>query len=45
VDLVFKDGRTLGNLVVFNAGDCQSEETFNIEDIADIRIHKHKPGD
>ncbi|MGB7747652.1 MAG: hypothetical protein WBN75_10240 [Verrucomicrobiia bacterium] len=40
VDLTFKDGRILKGLIVLNAEDCQTEEEFNVADIADIRLHK-----
>ena len=41
VDLIFKDGRILSDLMVLNAEDCQTEEEFNVGDIVDIKIHKH----
>lgn len=40
VDLTFKDGRILKGLIILNAEDCQTEEEFNVADIADIRLHK-----
>jgi hypothetical protein len=40
VDLIFKDGRILKGLIILNAEDCQTEEEFNVADIADIRLHK-----
>ena len=40
VDLIFKDGRIQKGLIVLNAEDCQTEDEFNVEDIADIKIHK-----
>jgi hypothetical protein len=39
VDLIFKDGRKLKDLIVLNAEDCETEESFNVDDIADIKIH------
>ena len=40
VDVTLKDGRTLKGLMVFNAEDCQTEQEFKVEDIADIKLHK-----
>jgi len=40
VDLIFKDGHVLKGLIVLNAEDCQTEEKFEVADIADIRLHK-----
>jgi hypothetical protein len=39
VDLVFKDGRILKGVIVLNAEDCETEEAFKIDDIADIKIN------
>jgi hypothetical protein len=40
VDLILKDGRTLKGLLVLNAEDCQTEQEFKVEDIADIKLHR-----
>ena len=40
VDLIFKNGRFLKGIIILNAEDCQTETDFNVEDIAEIKIHK-----
>lgn len=40
VDLYLNDGRTLKGLIVLNAEDCESEESFKVEDIVDIKISR-----
>ena len=40
VDLTLKDGRTLKCLLVYNAEECQTEQEFRVEDIADIKLHR-----
>ena len=40
VDLVLKDGRTFKGLLVLNAEECQTEQEFKVEDIADIKLHR-----
>ena len=39
VDLIFKDSRILKGVIVMNAEDCETEEAFKVDDIADIKIH------
>jgi hypothetical protein len=39
VDLIFKDSRILKGVIVLNAEDCETEEAFKVDDIADIKIH------
>ena len=39
VDLIFKDGRILKGVIVLNAEDCETAEAFNVDDIAEIKIH------
>jgi len=40
VDLIFKDGRILKGVIVLNAEECETEEAFNVDDIADITFHR-----
>lgn len=39
VDLFFKDSRIVKGVIVLNAEDCETEEAFNVDDIADIKMH------
>ena len=38
VDVHLKDGRVIRNLMVLNAEECQTEEPFGPEEIADIEL-------
>jgi hypothetical protein len=40
VDFIMKDGRTVGNVTVLNAEECQVNEEFSPDDIAEVRIHR-----
>jgi len=40
VDVTLNNGRTLEGLIVLNAEDCQTEESFAVGEIVDIKIHE-----
>jgi len=42
VDIVLTNGKVLKNIIIFNSSilEIEKEETFNIEDIVIIKIHK-----
>jgi len=40
VDVDLQDGRVLSGLMVFNCEECQSEVSFDPNDIVDIRLHQ-----
>jgi len=39
VDLIFKD-RRIENVIVLNAEDCQTDESFDPAELVDIQMHR-----
>jgi hypothetical protein len=40
VDFTLKDHRTIKNVMVFNAEECQTTEDFRVTDIVDVQLHR-----
>lgn len=40
VDFIFKNGRIIQNVPVFNGQECEVEQPFDPDEIKDVRLHQ-----